>query len=61
MVFMKYEVKPHWQNLYIVLFKSKDSTNWKYVVVNLLWQKIFVSPLFLGMEMYANEVKTKEK
>ena len=27
MVFMKYEVKPHWQNLYIVLFKSKDSTN----------------------------------
>ena len=32
-----------------------------YVVVNFLSQVIFVFLLFLGMEMYANEVETKEK
>ena len=32
-----------------------------YVVVNFLSQLIFMSPLFLGMVMYANEFKTKEK
>ena len=32
-----------------------------YVVVNFLSQVIFVSLLFLGMLMYANEVETKEK
>ena len=32
-----------------------------YVVVNFLSQVIFVFLLFLGMLMYANEVKTKEK
>ena len=31
------------------------------VVVNFLSQVIFVSLLFLGMLMYANEVETKEK
>ena len=32
-----------------------------YVVVNFLSQVIVIFPLFLGMAMYANEVKTKEK
>ena len=32
-----------------------------YVVVNFLSQVIFVSLLFLGMVMYANEIETKEK
>ena len=32
MEFMKYEVKTHWQNLCIVLFKSKDFTSWKYML-----------------------------
>ena len=31
------------------------------VVVNFLFQLIFIFPLFLGMVMYANEFKTKEK
>ena len=30
-------------------------------VVNFLFQLTFISPLFLGMVMYANEFKTKEK
>ena len=32
-----------------------------YVVVNILFQVIFVFLLFLGMVMYANETETKEK
>ena len=32
-----------------------------YVVVNFLFQVIFIFPLFLGMVMYANEFKTKGK
>ena len=32
-----------------------------YVVVNFLFQLIFIFPLFWGMVMYANEYKTKEK
>ena len=32
-----------------------------YVVVNFLFQLIFIFPLFLGMVMYANEFITKEK
>ena len=32
-----------------------------YVVVNFLFQVIFVFLLFLGMVMYANEIETKEK
>ena len=31
------------------------------VVVNFLFQLIFIFPLFWGMVMYANEFKTKEK
>lgn len=32
-----------------------------HVVVNFLSQVIFIFPLFLGMVMYTNEFKTKEK
>ena len=32
-----------------------------YVVVNFLFQVIFIFILFLDMVMYANEVETKEK
>ena len=32
-----------------------------YVVVNFLFQLIFIFPLFWGMVLYANEFKTKEK
>ena len=35
--------------------------NGVYVVVNFLFQLIFIFPLFWGMVMYANEFKTKEK
>ena len=31
-----------------------------YVVVNFLFQLIFIFPLFLGMVMYAKQFKTKE-
>ena len=31
------------------------------LVVNYLFQLIFIFPLFLGMVMYANELKIKEK
>ena len=32
-----------------------------YIVVNFLFQLIFIFPLFLGVVMYANEFKTEEK
>ena len=32
-----------------------------YVVVNFLFQVIFIFPLFLGMVIYANEFETKKK
>ena len=32
-----------------------------YAVVISLFQLIFIFPLFLGIVMYANEFKTKEK
>ena len=32
-----------------------------YVVVNFLFQVIFIFILFLGMVIYANKVETKEK
>ena len=37
------------------------STLYICVVVNFLFQLIFIFPLFWGMVMYANEYKTKEK
>ena len=39
----------------------KQATLNAYVVVNFLFQLIFIFPLFWGMVMYANEFKTKEK
>ena len=51
-----------------IIFKSKERKKEKYVaqqrvyvVVNFLFQVIFVFLLFLGMVIYANEVETKEK
>ena len=43
------------------MYGNKIVTVEIYVVVNFLSQVIFVSLLFLGMVMYANEVETKEK
>ena len=42
---------------------TSNTTAWNvvYVVVNFLFQLIFIFPLFWGMVMYANEFKTKEK
>ena len=42
-------------------FNSIRENCFVYVVVNFLSQVIFVFLLFLGMVIYANEVKTKEK
>ena len=42
-----------------ITFQSSPSN--VYVVVNFLFQLIFIFPLFWGMVMYANEFKTKEK
>ena len=41
--------------------KRKANYSYIYVVVNFLFQLIFIFPLFWGMVMYANEFKTKEK
>ena len=40
---------------------SLDDTGDVYVVVNFLFQVIFIFLLFLVMVIYANEVETKEK
>ena len=40
---------------------SRNKKTVIYVVVNFLFQLIFIFPLFWGMVMYANEFKTKEK
>ena len=42
------------------LYGSKTNRH-VYVVVNFLFQVIFVFLLFLGMVIYADEVETKEK
>ena len=42
-------------------FKELQASSFLYVVVNFLFQVIFIFPLFLGMVVYANELKTKEK
>ena len=47
-----------------ILIQAKVLRRWasfSYVVVNFLFQLIFIFPLFWGMIMYANEFKTKEK
>ena len=44
------------------IFRLSSTWSWHvYVVVNFLFQLIFIFPLFWGMVMYANEFKTKEK
>ena len=42
----------------VLVFYTNNSI---YVVVNFLFQLIFIFPLFWGMVMYANEFKTMEK
>ena len=49
------------QSAEVLLLKRKIIHESKYVVVSFLFQLIFIFPLFLGMVMYANEFKTKEK
>ena len=44
-----------------LVINSKIVSFSMYVVVNFLFQVIFVFLLFLGMVMYANEIETKEK
>ena len=44
-----------------VSFCENGSCTKVYVVVNFLFQVIFLFLLFLGMVIYANEVETKEK
>ena len=48
---------------HVNIFKCKWTKTERviYVVVNFLFQLIFIFPLFWGMVMYANEFKTKEK
>ena len=40
---------------------QKEKLKVVHVVLNFLFQLIFSFPLFWGMVMYANELKTKEK
>ena len=51
--------------MYLALVKLHGSKTtmkkYVYVVVNFLFQLIFIFPLFWCMVMYANEFKTKEK
>ena len=42
-------------------FKELQASNFVYVAVNFLFQVIFIFPLFLGVVVYANDFKTKEK
>ena len=62
--------KPSFQEFFVIkLGKSMSSFSsefffcgdFMYVVVNFLFQLIFIFPLFWGMVMYGNEFKTKEK
>ena len=57
-------VNPHARVLVDTLFnfiKKRFPWFFGYVVVNFLFQVIFVFLLFLGMVIYADEVETKEK
>ena len=47
--------------LWLPVQLGRQKHNNVYVVVNFLFQLIFIFPLFWGMVMYANEFKTKEK
>ena len=60
LISIHYHTPKQRQNL--IKFKPRIKLNHNiYVVVNFLFQLIFVFPLFWGMVMYANEFKTKEK
>ena len=58
-----------WRTVALILWKGFWSKKallsrriiYVYVVVNFLFQLIFIFPLFWVMVMYANEFKTKEK
>ena len=54
-------VLSHQGNLRKAGTDSREVKHHVYVVVNFLFQLIFIFPLFWGMVMYANEFKTKEK
>ena len=61
-----YSVIPIFQNLWgkgswLTFLTGRLKKSDLYVVVNFLFQLIFIFPLFWGMVMYANEFKTKEK
>ena len=64
----KWQLK-HWKgNLFIADNIDRAKINVVQVltiirmfIVNFLFQLVFIFPLFLGMVMYANEFKTKEK
>ena len=45
----------------VIYLETASTWHNVYVVVNFLFQLIFIFPLFWGMVMYANEFKTKEK
>ena len=47
--------------MFAIQLEGKTTIHGGYVVVYFLSQVIFVSLLFLGMLLYANEVETKEK
>ena len=46
---------------WMLIYSDMNDILYVYVVVNFLFQLIFIFPLFWGMVMYANEFKTKEK
>ena len=51
----------NWRLFFLIALSSVTISSIISVVVNFLFQLIFIFPLFWGMVMYANEFKTKEK
>ena len=51
----------HWRLFFLIALSPVTISSIISVVVNFLFQLIFIFPLFWGMVMYANEFKTKEK
>ena len=64
-MFLLMSVEPEsYQRWCLYLYFRQHVATWLfsiYVVVNFLFQVIFIFPLFLGMVIYANEFETKEK
>ena len=50
-----------YRGMFVFVFGVTNTLRNVFVVVNFLFQLIFIFPLFWGMVMYANEFKTKEK